>query len=1242
MSTRLAEAIKNEAALLGVSAQDLATVMSYETGGTFDEWKPGPTTQWGQHFGLIQWGQPQREKYGVYKGMPVEAQVAAAGKYLKDAGVRPGMGLMDIYSAINAGSVGRENASDANNGGAPGTVADKVNNQMEGHKAKAAALLGGTYEAPQRNPYEGVEDTNAPINYDIHQDTAAPQVLTVAEREALRVKPYDSFWEELEAAAQTDWYTVWAVRKFSEGAVDPSYEGPSPEDWKTIVETIPENYHDSLLSAGSAVTFESRLRHVHEDIERQQRLAEGGWSGFGARLIAGMADPVSLPINAATGGFTGALLRTAGGNLLTRVAGSALIAGTTNAAMEIGARELLDDPNTDALMAFGVGTLLGGVSGALARNPATKLEAQVLAQAGQDAIRTARGFIPGGQGAGGSARNTMLKDDLIPGEWGLDDADVPVAVGGKTRFDVAGQMTTSPEPLTRLVGQTFFEETVGFKGHEVVPDSVTVRASALEKKLLGNFNQVFQTAMAEHVKEQGLFRLNLTARAKAADDFRTAVWKAAQDEHLSPDTPQSIQRAAGALRAYYGSYAKEISKSGLADLSPDPNYVPMYADHARIAELDNAVEARHMEAFLKEAILRHTAELDDGLAARMAKGYWANIRKAGFGIEDGINGALGRGDKDAFKRAFSEALDEANVITDDEMDKVFDVLSGLVDQAKKEDGSKGISRLKRRTLMDYGFGASVPTRTGGRMDLTIHDLFIQDAEFTARRYGRHLSGRIAFANTQIRNPETGALLMDGIKTEGDLEKLKNHVRESWRQQPGGFAKNKAAMQNAIDNIDFGWARINGTPVFGQEKAYNQWVRRLKVLQFIRLMSNIGLNQIQESWKIASMTGFRAAAQQLPAMRRMVTEAGRSVARKDNLLAELEAITGTGLDDLWGRYDFRFDDDRIGATASSRFANGVDTALDYGQKLTADISLMRAIHTYQQRWAVKAIAQQLYGIAKKTRTADGTFDLDKLSGRNKERLASIGLGPKEVQSLFSNMLEHSTVEGKKIVALGSNKWDPSVLTKFTYTMNRYTNRLVQQNDVGGLSKWMSVPVFGLFTQFRNFVLGAWAKSTLYNFHHMDPRMAVFLLGELAAGVATYMVRSAPVQLASEEGTDRFWEETMDPVNLLKNGAARTATSSIIPMVIDSALMFTPIGPQFGSARASGSPTDAVFGSPTGGWIEEASKGSKALIESVAEDRELAQSELKMLNRAFVPMGNFVPLASLFAHLIQDRPATPPRN
>ena len=149
--TDIRQGIIETAQALGIDPLDLATAISYETAGTFDPTKAGPTTQWGQHRGLIQFGGPQAKQYGVDWNDPVGSQLGpdgAVAKYLRATGVQPGMGMMDIYSAINAGGVGRYGASDANNGGAPGTVADKVNGQMEGHRAKAMALLGGDY-APQ-------------------------------------------------------------------------------------------------------------------------------------------------------------------------------------------------------------------------------------------------------------------------------------------------------------------------------------------------------------------------------------------------------------------------------------------------------------------------------------------------------------------------------------------------------------------------------------------------------------------------------------------------------------------------------------------------------------------------------------------------------------------------------------------------------------------------------------------------------------------------------------------------------------------------------------------------------------------------------------------------------------------------------------------------------------------------------------------------------------------------------------
>lgn len=121
----------------GLAAKDLLTVMSYETGGTFD---PSVTNATG-HTGLIQFSRENQQRYGVNASSSVTEQVIAAGRYLQDAGVKAGDGLLQIYAAINAGDPSKIYASDAGNGGAPGTVLDKVTGQMAGHQNRAQGLL---------------------------------------------------------------------------------------------------------------------------------------------------------------------------------------------------------------------------------------------------------------------------------------------------------------------------------------------------------------------------------------------------------------------------------------------------------------------------------------------------------------------------------------------------------------------------------------------------------------------------------------------------------------------------------------------------------------------------------------------------------------------------------------------------------------------------------------------------------------------------------------------------------------------------------------------------------------------------------------------------------------------------------------------------------------------------------------------------------------------------------------------
>lgn len=138
----LVRAVTATAEQLGISAKDLLAVMSFETGGRLRPDVMGPTTKWGQHFGLIQFGQPQGKKYGVSPESTITEQVIAAGQYLQDAGVKAGDSLANVYAAVLAGDARKVNASDLKAGGVVGNVTEAVGgSQFAAHLAQAEGML---------------------------------------------------------------------------------------------------------------------------------------------------------------------------------------------------------------------------------------------------------------------------------------------------------------------------------------------------------------------------------------------------------------------------------------------------------------------------------------------------------------------------------------------------------------------------------------------------------------------------------------------------------------------------------------------------------------------------------------------------------------------------------------------------------------------------------------------------------------------------------------------------------------------------------------------------------------------------------------------------------------------------------------------------------------------------------------------------------------------------------------------
>lgn len=130
----------------GHDPDDVQRVFGYESSNDPSRWGG----KGNKYFGLFQAGPEERARYHIDTVHPsARNQIDAFFNFLNDRGYKPNMGLLDMYSTVNAGSPGHYNASDGN-----GTVASHVAKMMGQTPATGpnAALSYAPAPAPANDP----------------------------------------------------------------------------------------------------------------------------------------------------------------------------------------------------------------------------------------------------------------------------------------------------------------------------------------------------------------------------------------------------------------------------------------------------------------------------------------------------------------------------------------------------------------------------------------------------------------------------------------------------------------------------------------------------------------------------------------------------------------------------------------------------------------------------------------------------------------------------------------------------------------------------------------------------------------------------------------------------------------------------------------------------------------------------------------------------------------------------------
>lgn len=1366
MNEELRSAIIKHAQRIGANPVDLANVISYETGGTFDPWQKGPTTKWGQHEGFIQMGETQRKQYGYTEGKSVDELVGASADYLVGSGYKSGMGLLDMYSIVNAGSPGHYNAVD--NGT---TVAQKVDSMMGAHRQKAMDLLGPGFSGASTNyapvmPAPKVDNVDVPtnispnikpsmVNTDMVFQNMPAQPRTAREqyvRDTMEINdnPQITLMDGISAAIDSNWAASWALKESKTAGIDPNFHGQVKADaYKELSAGIPEDYQEQMIGSQSLEQMKQARQIALDQMQNDRILASFGWGGVGLNMAAAVLDPVAIGASLATEGAMAPVLAAAKVGRIGSIAYRALAGGVSNAAAEAAVGIWSPRVTQESIAeSFGIGMVLNGAFGALSRGAHTADEAAALVEQGRK--------LMGGEGSAGAMEVPGRREQVVVGSLvdDLQKGDVSRSFMEWARPDVVARLSASGDDGARLIGRYLAQEAAGLSGDEVVEVAASIRKKMLQHSSMHTLESDLKPSYGEWLSEN---QMRHSDDSWIAFNEEVSKYRDTYDPDARKAFPKQVAEANAAYDRFYERFRKMANNPGaergeslraIPGFSEEkPNYRPMYSDIASIHRILREIGETGMIKLVRQGIVDAVEDLEPELIDRMAKGYVTRLQHIGYGGSMGFDEVLSRGTKDELFAFLHSKIEDGGINMSKEDATIL--AEKLYATHSMKDGKSPTSRGKRRTSIDYNSSM----KFNGKQ-YAVKDFFMKDAHTAAKRYADEMSGHIALGQMIVKHPKTGKVLVDGVTTKAEWQNVINQIVERMRLDRA----NPKLVRETVERLQYLYDNITGKPRMGEKAAgaHYAWMRRLGKLQFMRLMQGMGIPQAQEFANIPTIVGLKAFIQGVPAFGRILDKNRKPIPRsrpkmekwtekvlnpnprmiqktekwsqitvdhvpgikdtqtpfekpvfdkdgnpvmipdpadewitttverqavdkdgnpimihdydpalgpyKDQVVQELMSGTGEGYDNYLHQFRYHHIDDAAGEVFGRSKLDKVGETFDKyapkGQRIVANISLMRHVNTVIHQWAMRAIAQKIANLAFKhaDNLKTGKFKLEDLNGfftgRDADRFKLLGLDQEKTKMIFNEMLNKAdgAAKGERLTKLNLDQWDPKARAAFMEALYQWTGRTIQSNDVGSLAMWMTHPMAQMLFQFRSFVFGAHAKQMLHGFAHMDGRtMANWMVQVGAAAGAWYLLSKA--RSFGDKHPDKYMEEHASWANLAKAGLSRAGFSGVAPMFWDQAMNMgaaAPLAQATGTRkgdwkldfRTSGTPTSGFMSVPVLNHIDDLTLSMGAAADALINRRNLSQKEWNSLLRATV--GNHLAFTTGMSYLTQNLPKTAPND
>lgn len=844
-----------------------------------------------------------------------------------------------------------------------------------------------------------------------------------------------------------------------------------------------------------------------------------------------------------------------------------------------------------------------------------------------------------------------------------DDVPYPAMVG--KRYDGAGWWGRTKNAYARLGFNKLVNNVVGMKDNVLNTMSVNQDVDQLFAKYLIEYNQMRKGQFRAWGDAMGYGRIQ---RLRQLDEFEHHISIAMRDAEFPANIPAearaAIERIAAAGKRYMdeswadmnnphparGSGASMRSLPGAERDNGLKDYLPRRWLGERVKAGVEAFGIPRIYALFRRSIQSANPDIEERYLDRLARGFVDNVVNRSYGLGDEWTIAMREGDRDRFAALLRNAQ-----FADDEIDYVM----GALWDARPTPESP-FQHLKHRVLLDESI------RDAGGLGIT--DFMDTNATALITNHARRVAGRVALARMQLRLPDrptfrsvmertadgrtisrqeqtgmqSGELLLDGIRTPGDIERFIEDVK-AWGAQaenrsahsPGG--RENFTKQSEYDAEQLRWIidRLLGNPNPDHMGTMGTVVRPLKNFNFIRLMWQSAFPQIGEWGNLIGSLGLRAAFTHAPAFRKIIDASGKQVMASE-FYREIQGM-GLGSARLHGliKNHAEYVEDIPFAVPGSSIYDRASSALETGVRFTAEGSGMMKITEMQELHAAGAMAQKLADIGHKIQNGG------KLTGGEHRRLNQLGLSKENLDAIFANMRQHVSYENGvmfkgKIARLNAQNWEPEARYLLERALYRTATKVIQSNDIGSLAIWMHKPFAQAFWQFRTFTLSAYANNLLYNIQMRDPAAILSAMWSMAWAAAARVAKVGLVSTMVPNGQE-YRDKHLAFDDVAKNAFQYAGFSSIIPMLVDTGAVWSGYQGVF-DGRYSGSSSN-LAGNPSLALADNLRVGVAGTINSLATGREMSQAEWRAWQQA-MPGGTFLPLSSLLAHMIEDKPRRAP--